>query len=95
MKFIAFYEYKFEDIDKVLEKGAQALAIREKAPERFPKAIFDFNIVGETKGVAMFETDSPDQLCNLALHNAPELTCKFMPILDSAKSAELYKKLKK
>ena len=65
MKFIAFYEYKFEDIDKVLEKGAQALAIREKAPERFPKAIFDFNIVGETKGVAMFETDSPDQLCNL------------------------------
>jgi hypothetical protein len=45
LKFMAFYEYEPEDIDKVLEKGAEAAAIRQRDPERFPTVLFDFNIV--------------------------------------------------
>jgi hypothetical protein len=94
LKFMAFYEYEPEDIDKVLEKGVEAAAIRQRDPERFPTVLFDFNIVGETKGVAVFETDNPDQLCNIALHNVPEVTCTFVPIQEAARGAELYQKMK-
>ena len=96
LKFIAFYEWKPEDMDKVLERKAQTVAIREKDPERFPKVIFGpFAMGGEAKSFVVYETDNPDQLWNIALHYAPFVKWKFVPIQESAKVVELYQKMKK
>jgi hypothetical protein len=96
LKFIAFYKWKPEDMDKVLERKAQTSAIREKDPERFPKVIFGpFTMGGEAKSFVVYETDNPDQLWNIALHYTPLVKWKFVPIQESAKNVELYQKMKK
>ena len=40
MKFIAFFEMKPEDFDKVIPKFREIIAARETEPEKFPKIIF-------------------------------------------------------
>ena len=96
LKFIAFYEWKPEDMDKVLEKKEQLRAIREKAPERFPKVVFGpFTMGGEAKSFVVYETDNPDQLWNVAFHYVPFVKFKFVLIQESARNEELYQKMKK
>ena len=95
LKFIAFYEYKPEDMDKVIERMAQSREIREKDPERFPKTIFEPFSMGVGKGFAVVETDNPDQLWNVALHYSAVATWKFVPLLESTRVVELHQKMKK
>ena len=96
LKFIAFWEYKPEDFDKMLERFAQLRAIREKDPERFPKVILGpFGMGGEHKGFVVYEVDNEDQMANMGIHYHPVMTLKFVPILESARVAELYQKMKK
>ena len=96
LKFIGFWEYKPEDFDKVLERWTQLRVIREKAPGRFPKVIFGpFGMGGEHKGFSVYEVDNEDQMTNMAIHYHPVMTLKFVPILESARVAELYQKMKK
>ncbi|MCP8305079.1 MAG: hypothetical protein H3Z50_06420 [archaeon] len=96
MKFIAFWEFKPEDFDKVIEKYKQAMAEREKGSEKFPKFLFPpHSMGGEWKGFAIYENATPEQLTNVALFFAPEEKVKFVPIFDSAKAVELYMKMKK
>lgn len=94
MKYIAFWEFDPEDMDKVIEKNMQVLAAREKGIEKFPKTLSDsYSIGGEYKGFILYETDDPDQLTNVILHFRPEMKWKFMPIFDSTKVIELYQKM--
>ena len=96
MKFIAFWEFKPEDMDKVIEKYKQAMAEREKGSEKFPKILFPpHSMGGEWKGFTIYEDATPEQLTNVALFFAPEEKAKFVPIFDSAKAIELFMKMKK
>jgi len=96
VKFIGFWEFCPEDFDKVIERRAQAEAIREKFPDRFPKRIFGPYWMGETsKGFTVYETDNPDQLSNLTLHYIPVVRVKFIPIHEFVRQVELYQKMKK
>lgn len=94
VKYIAFWELDLEDMDKVIEKDKQVNAEREKGTEKFPKTLSDsYSIGGESKGFILYETDDPDQLTNIALHYAPEMKWKFMPIFEASKFIELYLKM--
>lgn len=94
MKYIAFWEFNPEDMDKVIEKNSQVLAEREKEPEKYPKTLSEsYSIGGEYKGFILFETDDPDQLTNIILHFRPEMKWKFMPIFAATKVIELYQNM--
>ena len=95
MKYIAFFELDPEDFDKVIEKYRQVLAETEKGTEKYPKALSKpYGMGGEFKGFQLFETDDPEQMANIALHYAPEMKHKFVPIFEIAKVVELYQKTK-
>jgi len=96
VKFICFWEFKPEDFDKLLEKRKQIFAEREKEPERFAKIIFGgYAFVGETKGFTVYETDDVEKLLNDVLFMSPEVTYKFVPIVETSKVVELRLKTKK
>ena len=54
-----------------------------------------YNFNGETKGFTVYETDDPDQLANIAIFYGPEETFKFVPLIDTRKTAELWLKMNK
>jgi muconolactone delta-isomerase len=92
MKFIGFWEYNLQDVDKVLEKFKKMTAEREKGTEKYPKLIFGpYHMGGESKGFTLFETDDMDQLTNTTIHYMPEMKWRFVGIQESSKTAELYR----
>lgn len=96
MNYIAFWEFKPEDLDKVIKKYKYAMAEREKGTGKFPKFLFpSHSIDGEYKGFAIYEDATPEQLMNVVLHFSPEEKVKFMPIFESTKLIEGYRKMKK
>jgi len=96
MKFIGFWEYCPEDIDKVIEKFKKMTAEREKGTEKYPKLVFGpYTMFEESKGFSIFETDDPDQLTNTWIHYMPEMKWKFVLIQESTRTSELYLKSKK
>ncbi len=85
MKYIAFWEMKPEDVDKVVAKFKKR---NEMGPEKLfgagLKTLFGpFHIGLETKGFTVLETDNPAELANYSSYYLPELTMKIFPINDS------------
>jgi len=100
MKYIAYTEMNFEDVDKLIAKRDALQEERKKFPERYPKKLLDQDgkhIVFTTsipygKGFMLYEGNE-EQLVNLAIHWMPELKLKYVPIFTGA--GEAYRKLKK
>ena len=96
MKYIAFWEFCPEDIDKVIERYKQVIAERQKFPDKYPKVIFGpFGMGGESKGFVGLETDDPEQMAKWVLAYWPVERINFVPILEVSKWIELYQKIKK
>ena len=96
MNYIAFWEFKPEDLEKVIEKFKYAMAEREKGTGKFPKILFPpHSIGGEYKGFTIYEDATPEQLMNVTMYFSPEEKVKFMPIFEVAKLIELSQKMKK
>ncbi len=96
MKFVLFWEFDAKDLAKVEEKQRQLQEERKKNPNKFPKSLsLSFYYVGQTKGFALYEADSPDQLTNFPLHYMPEGRAEFIPIQEMSAVTELYGKMKK
>jgi len=94
--FIAFWEYRAEDTEKTIQKLRKRMAEMEKTTKTFAKLVFGpYTFNGETKGFSVYETDDPDKLTNLAIFYHPEMTWKFVPLIDTQKGAELWLKMKK
>jgi hypothetical protein len=91
LKFVGFWEFSFEDLDKILQKSQQSASQRDGHPNRYPDIIFGpFLIGGEAKGLTVYEVYDPKQLMNVSLHYAPEIRFKFMPIFETEIVAELF-----
>jgi hypothetical protein len=98
MLFIVFFEYSAENIQKVIEKFGQLTVEREELTRegRIPKLVFGpYHFNGQAKGFSVYETDDPDQLMNFAIFYLPEMTIKWVPLIESRKAAELWMKMKK
>ena len=95
MKYIAFWEYKPEDFDKVIEKYRQITKEREKTPEKYTKQLFPpHGMGGEHRGFTVVEATS-EQILNTVLLNSPEVKIRYVPIFESTKYIELYQNSKK
>ena len=95
MNYIAFWEFKPEDLDTVIEKTKRATAEREQGTGKFPKFLFpSHSIGGEYKGFAICENPTPEQLMNVILHFSPEEKIRVIPIFESVKFVEQHLKWK-
>jgi hypothetical protein len=96
--FIQLIEYDWKDIEKVIEKFRQLTPEREKWTRegKIPKLVYGpYLFSGESKGFAVYETDDPDKLTKIAIFYEPEMTMKWVPLIEAAKLAELWLKMKK
>ena len=95
MLFAAFWKYEAEDTEKVIEKLKQRMATIEKDTS-FAKLVYGpYTFNGQRKGFSVYETDDPDKLASLQIFYSPEMTWKFVPLIDTRKASELYLKMKK
>ena len=78
------------DTDKLFEKYQELQKIREKSPDLFPKVIAGYSACGGTAtGYQIYETDDPEQLTRLAQYYIELLEVEFVPVIETAKYAEL------
>ena len=90
MKYIAFWEFKPEDLDKVMELNKQREENRKKFPDKYSKVLFpSHGMSGETKGFTIVDT-TPEKIINAILFFMPVMKLKYVPILESAKIMEQY-----
>ena len=96
MKYVGFWEFCPENLDKVIEKNNQVIAERKTGSKKFGTVICGpFGLGGEMKGFTVYEFDDHEQYANIALHYTPLMSWKFVPILESSKIIELWHKMKK
>jgi hypothetical protein len=95
VKFIAFFEFRSEDLDKAIEINNTFVEKKKKEPEKYPKLIFGpYLLGGEFKGFAIDEISEPEQITNEILHYMPTVKFRFVPLLDAYEVGELYQKMK-
>jgi len=94
MRYIVFWEFCPEDMDKVIEKTKLQLEISQKEPERFGKQLFSPQVTGYCKGFSISES-TPEQVRNGTVFWFPEMRMKFVPCDDVSNWVELYMKTKK
>ena len=96
MKYIAFWEYCPEDMDKVIEKNRKVIAERQQFPDKYPKLVFGpYGMGGEPKGFTGLETDDPEKLTKWVLAYFPEMKIKYVPLFETSKIIEIYQEMKK
>ncbi|MCK4953573.1 hypothetical protein KAS14_07295 [Candidatus Bathyarchaeota archaeon] len=94
MKYIVFWEFKPEDLDKLIELDRQHEGNRKKFPNKYSKVLFpSHGMSGETKGFTIVET-TPEKIINSTLFFMPVMKLKYVPIIESAKIMEQYLKSK-
>jgi hypothetical protein len=90
--FIGFWWYSPQDVEAYLEKFKQMAADREKGTAKSPKLVFGpYHFAGQRKGFAVYEVDDVGKLVELENFFWPELTFKFVPLVDNQKVVELTK----
>ena len=94
MKCIVYWEFRPEDVDKVIAKNIKSQEIREKEPNRFPEYLFPPQYTGRCKGFSIVEM-TQEQFNNSQVYYFPEMSLKSVPIDDVSKWIELYTKSKK
>lgn len=96
MKYIMFWEYDFEDHQRVIEKLKEFRESIKKEPEKFPRFISkNYAMLEGPSGFQLLETENEDHLANFVLHYQPEVSFDFQPIMEVSKSLELMKRMKK
>ena len=81
MKYIGYWEFDLEDMDKAFELNEKSGAARKAKPDDFPDTVLGaHSIAGSSKGLTIFETDDPDKLLQVSLRFSPVLRWKFMPL---------------
>ena len=94
MRFIEFWEFCPEDMDKVIDKNKLSAEIRQKEPEKFGDILFPSQATGYCKGFSIIEA-TQEQVRNMNVFWFPELKMKFVPCDDTSNWIEAYMKTKK
>lgn len=88
MKYLAFWEFCPEDLDKVIEKSVKSREEMKKSPGKFPEYIVPpHSIGGQMKGFSVVEA-TPEQIVNGVLYWHPELKIKYLPIIEASEFIE-------
>jgi len=95
LKYVMFWEFCPENLDKVIVKLMRQNKLAEEHPEDYPRIVFPTHSMGGSfKGLAIVEVEDEKQLSNMVIAYMPEMTMKFVPLIDGRKFIELYKKSK-
>jgi hypothetical protein len=95
MKYLAFWEYDPEDLEKARVKWMKFGEVAEKKPELFPKSISKSYAMFEGhSGFQLFEADDPKQLVAMMMYYTPEAEFRFIPIVELKEASEVIEKLK-
>ena len=93
MKYIVFWEFCPEDMDKAAKKFVEYMQEHEKKPEKYQKYLYPPQFIGQTNGVSLVE-GTPEQINNVMIYWTPLLKMKYKPIREAAKYVEQYMKSK-
>ena len=93
MRFIVYWDFDAEDIDKVIAKNMQMGEIMEKDPERFGKFLFPPQATVYTEGFTLVEA-TPEQIRNSTVFWFPELSMEYVPCGDVSDWIQEYMKRK-
>lgn len=96
MKYIAFWEWNEEDIEKGIEKTRIIDEEREKYPGRYVRPLFgSWLIIGKTRGFSLVE-GTEEQAKNWEEFYKPELKkVEFAPIINAKEFIEDFERKKK
>lgn len=104
MKYLAFFEYKWEDVERMRELWKQVLDERAKGSDRWPKALlFESHALQaelykkslDRQGFFIFETDKEEQITNYRMHFANIMDINFIPITSARRTFESWMGLKR
>ena len=94
MKYLVYWEFCPENLEKVIKKFVEYQKEHEKNPGKYQEYLYPPQaFAGQTKGFSIVEA-TPEQINNVAMYWTPLLTFKYKPIGDSAKFVEQYMKSK-
>ena len=95
MKYICFYEFEPENMDKVIASFQKMQELRAQGSTEYPKALSPtYSYQGETKGFALFEVDTPQQITNHYIHYHPWQKFTWRPLTESSEFVAAYMKKK-
>jgi hypothetical protein len=98
MKYIVFWEYKPENVAKVIEKALQSQAMTEKMTERelqnWPTTIFPPHTIrreeNKIKGFTIVDATDSAQIARSIVYWFPELIQQYVPINDNMELIKIY-----
>ena len=82
-KYIIFWEYSPEDVDKVIEKSLKRQEAIAKAPENYAKYLFPPHHTGYCEGFSLVDVSDPKQITNTTTYYFPEMSLRFVPIISN------------
>ena len=94
-KYIVFWKYEPNDLDKVIEKSLKAQADAEKAPDKYAQYLFPPHHTGYCKGFSIVDISNPDQMTRAFTYYFPELELKYVPIISNVDMLKTYKEMPK
>jgi hypothetical protein len=92
MKYIVFWEFETDNVDKVIETSQAYSKASEKNPEKFQKYVYPPHYMGNGKGFSVVEITKPEQLVNTQVYWNNVLKLKHHPIVESTSWIEAYLK---
>ena len=94
MKYICYWEFCPEDIDKVIPLFRKVQELR--ATQDYPTALAPTYVFsGQMSGFTLYEVDDPQQINNFYFHYHPLLKMKWKPIAEGNDVIATYLKSKK
>ncbi|MFW9802825.1 MAG: DUF3303 domain-containing protein [Candidatus Thorarchaeota archaeon] len=91
MKYIVFWEYDPNEIDKAVKKLIEFRDEIKKNPERYAKPVTpNYTMSVGFKGFQLFEAENSEQLARMVLHYRPEVKFEIIPITETKKTVKLY-----
>jgi hypothetical protein len=84
------WNYDLDKLEQILLKIKALDDKRKEHPEKYPVMICGpYFFSGESRGIAVCETDNDVQIINLHMYFQPELDLSFVPIVDTETAFEL------
>ena len=86
MKYIMFWEYSPADHNAVMDKLKEFRSIVKNNPNEHAKFISkNYTMVDGPEGFQLVETEDPEHLVKITRHYLPEVSFRFVPIVELEK----------
>jgi len=95
MRYLVTWEFKREDMEKLIAKELKYQEIIKKNPEKYPKNVIPIHMVDADTVVTVWDVDNPEQIANKILYMLPEGKAKIVPIFEASEMIKLMMQAKK